>query len=166
MEFSYSIFIRVFRLNTEIYFVNLRVQSECGNVRTRKTSNTNPFYAVTVMKLGSFIAPPCKEKYRSYHGSIIQKERQLFSFWDFYLFEVIFLISQRFPNGLKPKCVSDFISFNFVNIMQLIFIFFSTRYFGEIEMYVAWFVKNQIHLFTFCRQLPVFPNNSCKICLI
>ena len=117
------------------------------------------------MKLGSFIAPPCKEKYRSYHGSIIEKERQLFSFWDFYLFEVIILISQRFPNGLKPKCVSDFISFNFVNIMQLIFIFFSTRYFGEIEMYVAWFVKNQIHLFTFCRQMPVFPNNSCQICL-
>ena len=33
-----------FGLNTEIYFVNLRIQTECGKIRTRKTPNTDTFY--------------------------------------------------------------------------------------------------------------------------
>ena len=36
----------VFGLNTKIYTVNLRIQSECGKVRTRKFPNKNTFYAV------------------------------------------------------------------------------------------------------------------------
>ena len=35
-----------FGLNMERYSVPLRVQSECGKVRTRKTPNTDGFYAV------------------------------------------------------------------------------------------------------------------------
>ena len=31
-------------LNTEIYCENLRIQSECGEMRTRKTPNTDNFY--------------------------------------------------------------------------------------------------------------------------
>ena len=36
----------VFGLNTEIYGVSLRIQSECGKIRTRKTPTTNTFHAV------------------------------------------------------------------------------------------------------------------------
>ena len=35
-----------FGLNTESYLVSLRIQSECGKMRTRITPNTNNFYAV------------------------------------------------------------------------------------------------------------------------
>ena len=35
-----------FELNTEIYGVSLRIQSECGKMLTRITQNTDTFYAV------------------------------------------------------------------------------------------------------------------------
>ena len=35
-----------FRLNTERYSVSLRIQSECGKMRTRITPNTDTFYTV------------------------------------------------------------------------------------------------------------------------
>ena len=45
-----------FRLNTEIYRVNLRVQYKCWKIQTRKTSNTDTFYAVHyIMKEFVFI---------------------------------------------------------------------------------------------------------------
>ena len=34
------------RLNAETYSVSLRLQSECGKIRTRITPNTNTFHAV------------------------------------------------------------------------------------------------------------------------
>ena len=37
-----------FGLNTEKYGVSLRIQSECGKIRTRKTPNTDTFHAVRV----------------------------------------------------------------------------------------------------------------------
>ena len=45
-----------FGLNTERYGVSVRIQSECGKIRTRKTPNTDTFYAVilfsnTMMRL-------------------------------------------------------------------------------------------------------------------
>ena len=39
-------YFAAFRLNKEIYQVSLRVHSECGKIRTRKTPNTDAFYAV------------------------------------------------------------------------------------------------------------------------
>ena len=36
-----------FGLNTERYWVSLRIQSECGKIRTRRTPNTDTFYAVS-----------------------------------------------------------------------------------------------------------------------
>ena len=36
-----------FGLNTERYSLSLRIQSECGKMRTRITPNTDTFYAVT-----------------------------------------------------------------------------------------------------------------------
>ena len=39
-----------FGLNTEIYSLNLRIQSKCGKMRTRKTPNTNTVYVVFLMK--------------------------------------------------------------------------------------------------------------------
>ena len=38
------------RLNTERYSVTLRIQSECGKIRTRKTPNTDTFLAVYIAK--------------------------------------------------------------------------------------------------------------------
>ena len=40
-----------FGLNIERYYVSLRIQSECGKMRTRITPNTDPFYAVKVTSL-------------------------------------------------------------------------------------------------------------------
>ena len=37
-----------FGLKTEIYELNLHIQSKCGKIRTRKTPNTDTFYAVVV----------------------------------------------------------------------------------------------------------------------
>ena len=39
-----------FGLNTERYSTPLRIQSECGKIRTRITPNTGTFYAVAVME--------------------------------------------------------------------------------------------------------------------
>ena len=39
-----------FELNTERYSVSLRIQSECGKMRTRITPNTDTFYSVTCFR--------------------------------------------------------------------------------------------------------------------
>ena len=36
----------VFRLNMERYGISLRIQSECGKIRTKKTPNKDTFHAV------------------------------------------------------------------------------------------------------------------------
>ena len=41
----------VFEFNTEIYSVNLRIQSECRKIRTRKTQNMDTFYTVDYFRL-------------------------------------------------------------------------------------------------------------------
>ena len=41
----------VFALNTERYSVSLRIQSECGKIRTRITPNTNTFHVVKFIHL-------------------------------------------------------------------------------------------------------------------
>ena len=38
-----------FGLNTKRYSVSLRIQSQCGKIRTRTTSNTDTFYAMKIM---------------------------------------------------------------------------------------------------------------------
>ena len=45
----------VFGLNTERYSVFLRIQSECGKIRTRKTPNMDTFDAVTVIFITTVI---------------------------------------------------------------------------------------------------------------
>ena len=48
---SYSgLHLPAFGLNTDIYHVFLRIQSECGKTRTRITPNTDTFYAVIAVK--------------------------------------------------------------------------------------------------------------------
>ena len=45
---SYSfLYYPAFGLNTERYFMSLRIQSKCGKIRTRITPNAATFYAVT-----------------------------------------------------------------------------------------------------------------------
>ena len=41
-----SPYFPAFGLNTDRYGVSLRIQSECGKIRTRKTLNTDTFHAV------------------------------------------------------------------------------------------------------------------------
>ena len=43
-------YIPAFELNTEIYSVNLCIQSKCGKIQTRKTPNTITFHAVILSK--------------------------------------------------------------------------------------------------------------------
>ena len=43
-----------FRLHMERYSVSLRIQSECGKIRTRKTPNTNTFQAVSFKQMYLF----------------------------------------------------------------------------------------------------------------
>ena len=44
---SFSVpYFSAFGLNTESYGVFLRIQLECGKIRTRKSSNTDTFHAV------------------------------------------------------------------------------------------------------------------------
>ena len=68
-----------FGLNTEFYSLNLRCQSECGTIRTRKTANTNTFCAVlftifySVTKKNKNIRFPCWVK-RNFH--IIEQARK------------------------------------------------------------------------------------------
>ena len=38
-----------FGLNMEIYFVNLRIQSKCRKIRTRKTENTDSSHALKIL---------------------------------------------------------------------------------------------------------------------
>ena len=46
-----------FGLNKARYGLSLRIQSECGKIQTRKTSNTNTFHAVKSedIKVGKFL---------------------------------------------------------------------------------------------------------------
>ena len=53
-----------FGLNTERYGVYLRVQSECGKIRTRIAPNTNTFYAVFVLYILSAIVESIKDRYK------------------------------------------------------------------------------------------------------
>ena len=40
-------YFSAFGVKTETYGVSLHIQSECGKIRTRKTPNTDTFYAVS-----------------------------------------------------------------------------------------------------------------------
>ena len=47
-------YFSTFGLNTERYSVSLRIQSECGKVRAKKTPNTDTFYAVECTRINPF----------------------------------------------------------------------------------------------------------------
>ena len=40
-----------FGMNTERYSVSLRIQYDCGKIRTRKTPNMDTFHAVSIIHL-------------------------------------------------------------------------------------------------------------------
>ena len=44
-----GLYFPAFGLITERYGVSLRIQSECGKIRTRKTPNTDIFHAVLTL---------------------------------------------------------------------------------------------------------------------
>ena len=45
-------YFTAFGLNTDRYYVSLRIHSECGKIRTRKTLNRDTFHAVYFLKDG------------------------------------------------------------------------------------------------------------------
>ena len=47
----YGPYFPEFGLNTERYGVSLRIQSDCGKMRTKITSNTDTFHAVQISKV-------------------------------------------------------------------------------------------------------------------
>ena len=44
-------YFSAFALNSEVYFVNLRIQSECGKIRSRQSLNTDNICKVSYLKL-------------------------------------------------------------------------------------------------------------------
>ena len=46
-----GLYFPAFGLNIERYGECLRIQSECGKIRTRKTSNTDTFHAVLFLQI-------------------------------------------------------------------------------------------------------------------
>ena len=69
-----------FGLNTERYGVSLRIQSECGKMRTRITPNTDTFHAVTclpvIWKVVALVLP-----WKIFPGDRL-KYSDLIFFWD------------------------------------------------------------------------------------
>ena len=92
--FSDNHYVKVFPafgLNMEIYCVNLRIQSKCGKIRTRRTTNTNTFYAVNILSV-NFVY---------FEGLIIESHQvTVSSCWPFSASWVIFFIID-FYHGLK-----------------------------------------------------------------
>ena len=92
-----------FGLNMEIYSVNLCIQSKCGKIQTRRTLNTNTFYAVNILSI-NFVY---------FEGLIIELHRvTVRSCWLFSVSWVIFFIID-FYHGLEwcrkilPMSVND-----------------------------------------------------------
>ena len=80
-----------FGLNMEIYSVNLCIQSKCGKIQTRRTLNTNTFYAVNILSI-NFVY---------FEGLIIELHRvTVSSCWPFSASWVIFFIIV-FYHGLE-----------------------------------------------------------------
>ena len=76
-----------FGLNAARYGVSLRIQSECGKIQTRKTSNTNIFHAVKSedIKVGKFLifhfeAKKCHFLYVSSKVALLNLELKIFDF--------------------------------------------------------------------------------------
>ena len=46
-----GLYFTAFGLNTGIYEINLRIQSKCGKIQTRKTPNTDTVYAMNISQL-------------------------------------------------------------------------------------------------------------------
>ena len=92
--FSDNHYVKVFPafgLNMEIYSVNLCIQSKCGKIQTRRTLNTNTFYAVNILSI-NFVY---------FEGLIIELHRvTVSSCWPFSASWVIFFIIV-FYHGLE-----------------------------------------------------------------
>ena len=52
---SSDLYFPAFGLTTELYEGNLRIQSKCGKIRTRKTPNTDTFYAVVEIMIKNLL---------------------------------------------------------------------------------------------------------------
>ena len=92
--FSDNHYVKVFPtfgLNMKIYSVNLCIQSKCVKIQTRRTLNTNTFYAVNILSI-NFVY---------FEGLIIELHRvTVSSCWPFSASWVIFFIID-FYHGLE-----------------------------------------------------------------
>ena len=78
-----GLYFSAFGLNTQRQGVSLRIQSECRKIRTRKTPNTDTFYAVITLPLIR----------RLYHFNMRKKQNKSYS-----IFSMIYIPNMRQQN--------------------------------------------------------------------
>ena len=71
-----GLYFHKFGLNTEIYSVNLRIPSECGKIRTRKTPNTDTYDAVRESRENSTAVTKFKMSLKKLHNGNIKLLRK------------------------------------------------------------------------------------------
>ena len=107
----YGLYFPAFGLNTEIYTINLRIQSECSKVRTRKIPNTDTAY--NTHNITSLIRTPK-------HVSDILQTQEAFTVEEYKHTQTHFLRSNNVENysNIMPLLTTPFhfaITENFEN---------------------------------------------------
>ena len=104
-----------FGLNTERYGVSLRIQSECGKMRTRITPNTDTFHAVTrlpvIWKVVALVLP-----WKIFPGDRL-KYSDLIFFWDDFQ-----RLCSSFFEKLPWKIVTFFFAFSTLTDINILVI--------------------------------------------
>ena len=90
-------------IRTEYGEISLRIQFECGKMRTRINSNTDTFYAM--LSLLSSLCPALKEMVYQRRALTLLKRR---NFWSYSIHLFIFYYSQICRTFLAPVYVIDF----------------------------------------------------------
>ena len=103
---SYSgLYFPAFGLNTDRYGVSLRIQSECGKIRTRITPNTNTFHAVAIpffeVLYTSLVKTRNKER-NDFHTETNASKTS------FYLLQLILVIDFYACSDKTGHCTVDF----------------------------------------------------------
>ena len=76
LSFSGSYFF-AFGLNTERYFVSLRILSEYGKIRTRKSPNINTFHAEEIIHIQSKYGKICDKVFKNGKKNIFFVKKEL-----------------------------------------------------------------------------------------
>ena len=74
-----------FGLSTEIYFVNIRIQSKCGNIRTRENSESRHFSHIVLLRLKKKVIHNSLSRHQE-NNSFLQKLKGV------HIFLILFLL--------------------------------------------------------------------------